>query len=37
MMEEMKLLSIEEMEKVSGGTIDWKLFPKEVREAFEQD
>ena len=36
MMEEMKLLNAEELEMVSGGTIDWRHFSEEVREASER-
>lgn len=36
MKEEMKLLNAEELEMVSGGTIDWRHFPEEVREASER-
>ena len=36
MMEEMKLLNAEELEMVSGGRIDWRHFPEEVREAVER-
>ena len=36
MKEEMKVLDTEEMEMVTGGTIDWRHFPEEVREASER-
>ena len=36
MKEEMKLLNAEELEMVSGGTINWSEFPKEVRDAVER-
>ena len=36
MKEEMKLLNAEELEMVSGGTIDWRHFSEEVREASER-
>ena len=35
MKEEKKVLDTEEMETVTGGTIDWRHFPKEVRDAIE--
>ena len=37
MKEEMKVLDTAEMEQVTGGTIDWRHFPKEVRDAIENE
>jgi len=37
MKEEMKVLDAEEIEQVTGGTIDWRHFPKEVRDAIEKE
>ena len=37
MKEEMKVLDVKEMEKVTGGTIDWRHFPKEVKDAIEKE
>ena len=37
MKEEMKALDVKEMKMVTGGTIDWRHFPKEVKDAIEKE
>jgi hypothetical protein len=34
---ETKELNEQDTEKVTGGTIDWRHFPKEVRDAIEKE
>ena len=35
--DETKELNEKDTEKVTGGTIDWRHFPKEVRDAIEKE